>query len=116
MKNKKNDKQTFYYLIEFIVLVIISFIYFGYTNNVVFKTNDYKIVDSTYPTIKLIINSIIIIISLAIVEISVLSFKKLPKDKDDYGKALVVSNIVVGTMLNLFIIFLPIAIYVIKCA
>ena len=113
MKNKKNDKQTFYYLIEFIVLVIISFIYFGYTNNVVFKTSDYKIVDSTYPTIKLIINSIIIIISLAIVEISVLSFKK---DKDDYGKALVVSNIVVGTMLNLFIIFLPIAIYVIKCA
>lgn len=116
MKIKKNNNQTFFYLIEFIILVVISFIYFGYTNDVVFKNSGYKIIDCTYPTIKLIINSFIIIISLAIVEISVLSFKKLPKNKDDYSKALVVSNIVVGTMLNLFIIFLPIAIYVVKCA
>ena len=116
MKNKKNDNKTLYYLVEFIILAIISFIYFGYTKDVVFKASDYKIVDSTYPTIKLIINSFIMIISLAIVEMSVLSFKKLPKNKDDYGKALVVSNIVVGTMLNLFIIFLPIAVYIVKCA
>ena len=65
--------------------------------------------------VNLIINTFIIIISLAIVESSIVSIRKLPKDKNDYSKALVTANIIIGTLLNVFIIFWPIAIYIIKC-
>ena len=56
-----------------------------------------------------------IITSVAIIEISIISIKKLPKDKNDYNKALVISNIILGTMLNLYIVLWPITKYLLEC-
>ena len=88
----KNDKLTLTHLITFLILIIISLLFFAYTNNTIF-----------------------IITSVAIIEISIISIKKLPKDKNDYNKALVISNIILGTILNLFIVLWPITQYLLEC-
>ena len=111
----KKDK-TLKYLILFVIVVFLALVFFAYTRGVVYQKNGYgEIIDCSYTVVNLIINTFIIIISLAIVESSIVSIRKLPKDKNDYSKALVTANIIIGTLLNVFIIFWPIAIYIIKC-
>lgn len=111
----KNEKLTIIHSILFLILIIFSIIFFTYTNGVVYETTNGSIIDSSYSTVNLIINTLIIIFSLAIIELSIISIRKLPKKKDDYNKALVISNIILGTLLNLFIVFWPIAQYILKC-
>ncbi len=111
----KNQKLNLVHTISFLLLIIFALIFFCYTNQVVFETVNKQIVDCSYNTFSLIVNSIILIISIAIIEISIMAIKKLPKDKNDYNKALIISNIIIGTILNLFIIFWPIAEYLLKC-
>ena len=78
----------------------------GKQGKVVFEEVNKEIIDCSYNTLGLIANSLILIISIAIIEISIMAIKKLPKDKNDYNKALIISNIIIGTILNLFIIFI----------
>lgn len=111
----KNDKLTLTHLITFLILIIISLLFFAYTNNTIFEYSNGDIVNCAYSTINLILNSLFIITSVAIIEISIISIKKLPKDKNDYNKALVISNIILGTMLNLFIVLWPITQYLLEC-
>ena len=111
----KNDKLTLTHLITFLILIIISLLFFAYTNNTIFEYSIGDIVNCTYSTINLILNSLFIITSVAIIEISIISIKKLPKDKNDYNKALVISNIILGTMLNLYIVLWPITKYLLEC-
>ncbi len=111
----KNDKLTLTHLITFLILIIISLLFFAYTNNTIFENSNGDIVNCTYSTINLILNSLFIITSVAIIEISIISIKKLPKDKNDYNKALVISNIILGTILNLFIVLWPITQYLLEC-
>ena len=80
----KNDKLTLTHLITFLILIIISLLFFAYTNNTIFEYSNGDIVNCTYSTINLILNSLFIIASVAIIEISIISIKKLPKDKNDY--------------------------------
>ena len=98
-----------------LALIIISLLFFAYTNNTIFENSNGDIVNCTYSTINLILNSLFIITSVAIIEISIISIKKLPKDKNDYNKALVISNIILGTILNLFIVLWPITQYLLEC-
>ena len=111
----KNDKLTLTHLITFLILIIISLLFFAYTNNTIFEYSNGDIVNCTYSTINLILNSLFIITSVAFIEISIISIKKLPKDKNDYNKALVISNIILGTMLNLYIVLWPITKYLLEC-
>lgn len=111
----KNQKLDLIHILSFLLLIIFSLIFFCYTNQVVFEEVNKEIIDCSYNTLGLIANSLILIISIAIIEISIMAIKKLPKDKNDYNKALIISNIIIGTILNLFIIFWPIAEYLLKC-
>lgn len=110
----KNEKLVLTHLISFLLLIIICLLFFSYTNSTVLEYSNGNIVNCVYPTLNLMLNSIFIITSVAIIEISIISIKRLPKDKNDYNKALVISNIILGTMLNLFIIFWPIAQYLLE--
>lgn len=107
----KKEKMSLGLLITFIVLIIFSLVFFSYTKEVTYTSSNGDIVDCTYSIVNLLINSVMMIISIAIIEISTVTIRKLPKDNDDYNKALVISNIIIGTILNLFIIFWPIAQY-----
>ena len=79
----KNDKLTLTHLITFLILIIISLLFFAYTNNTIFEYSnngdivncncdivncncdmvdcDWDIVNCTYSTINLILNSLFII-------------------------------------------------------
>lgn len=111
----KNQKLNLVHIISFLLLILFALVFFCFTNQVVFENANRDIVNCSYTTFSLIANSIILIVSIAIIEIEIMAIKKLPKDKNDYNKALIISNIIIGTILNLFIIFWPIAEYLLKC-
>ena len=59
----KNDKLTLTHLITFLILIIISLLFFAYTNNTIFEYSNGDIVNCTYSTINLILLKILILLS-----------------------------------------------------